>query len=368
MSPPRRVAICSRCGREGPCYFAASEQPICHTCRWRGWQPLVDRCTVCQRERPCHHAGTARAICPSCQAARPERFETCLGCGQRRRVARRTGSHAECDPCVKRRKRARVACPDCGRTLRPAATDPSRCERCAGEKPLPECRDCGAQADHHDAGQCPRCALTRRLEQLRRDSDASALAVLEPYIAALAGSPDPWTVICWMRTSPAYTTVQDLAGGRIEVSHEALDTVARGKTTAHLRAALVAHGVLAPRAEQTAALDRATERALTRLPESEDRAHVRAFAAWQLRHHLLRRERRGQTTRSSGRFAGQRMRAAVELVLWTHSHGLTLETLGQHEFDRWLSERSSATLRIAPFMLSAVQFGHETALSRRSRW
>lgn len=206
MSPPTRVAICRECGRERACYFAASEQAICHTCRWRDWQPPVDRCTCCQRERPCHHAGTPRAICPSCQATRPERHEPCIGCGQRRRVARRTGPYAECNACVKRRKRARVACPDCGKTLRPAATDPARCERCAGEKPLPECRDCGTQADHHDAGRCPRCALSRRLEQLRSDGDPTALTILEPFIAALAASPDPWTVICWMRESPAYRT------------------------------------------------------------------------------------------------------------------------------------------------------------------
>ena len=357
MSPPTRVAICRECGRERACYVAASEQAICHTCRWRDWQPPVDRCTCCQRERPCHHAGTPRAICPSCQATRPERHEPCIGCGQRRRVARRTGPYAECNACVKRRKRARVACPDCGKTLRPAATDPARCERCAGEKPLPECRDCGTQADHHDAGRCPRCALSRRLEQLRSDGDPTALTILEPFIAALAASPDPWTVICWMRESPAYRTVQDLAGGRTELSHEALDAVRRGKTTAHLRAALVAHGVLAPRAEQTASLDRATERALARLPDTEDRAHVRAFAAWQLRHHLQQRERRGQTTRSSGRFQAQRMRAAVELVLWAHSRGLTLKTLDQLAFDRWLTEGSTATIRIAPFLRWATRGG-----------
>lgn len=352
------LAVCSSCGRERPCYFAATEAPICHTCRWRDWRPPVDRCTVCGRDRPCHHARTDRAICRSCNATRPERHEPCVGCGQSRRVARRIGEHAECAACMKRRMRARVDCTGCGRMLRPAATDPARCERCAGEKPLPECRSCGAQATGRQRrGQCPACALADQLAELSTTGDPDAVARLAPYLDALAASTSAEGVLRWLERSQGAVTLREMAAGALAISHDALDTVDRGQTTTHLRAALVEHGVLPARFEQAAALERATARALARLPDGEDRAHVRAFATWQVHHHLLRRERRGQTTRSSARYDRQRMRAAVELGRWSQHRGLTLATLQQHDLDLWLEEAGSATTRIRDFLIWAERAG-----------
>jgi len=92
--------------------------------------------------------------------------------------------------------------------------------------------------------------------------------------------------------------VIELACGTREISHEALDRLDRGMTTSFLRAALVSHGVLAPRGEQTAKLANGTRNVLVRIPTGEDRAHVRAFATWQVGHDLARRERHGQATRS----------------------------------------------------------------------
>ncbi len=254
--------------------------------------------------------------------------------------------------------RARVQCPGCGRTLRPAATDSARCERCAGEKPLPECRTCGAQATGGQRrGQCPACALSDQLAELRRTGDPDAVARLGPYLDALAASCSADGVLRWLERSQSAVTLHELAAGALAISHEALDALDRGQTTTHLRAALVEHGALPARHEQAAALQRATARALARLPDGEDRAHVRAFATWQVHHHLLRRERRGHTTRSSARYDAQRMRAAVELALWTDSRGLTLATLHQHDLDRWLEERSSATRRIRDFLTWAARGG-----------
>jgi hypothetical protein len=336
---PKPLAICSGCGRERSCYFPGSDRPICHTCRWRGWQPPADCCTVCGRDRPCHHAGTGRAICRTCTALRPERHQPCVGCGQRRRVARRVGQHAECAACLRRRMTARVDCPGCGRTLRPAATDPARCERCPGEKPLPECRSCGTQpaASRMRAGRCPDCALRHQLAELRTSGNATATARLASYLDALAVSPSADGVLRWLERSQGAQTLRELATGALAITHEALDNVDRGQTTTHLRAALVQHGVLPARHEQAAALERATARALTRLPDGEDRAHVRAFATWQVHHHA------------------QRMRAAVELALWADSRGLTLGTLQQHDLDQWLEHGASATQCIRDFLTWAAR-------------
>lgn len=80
---------------------------------------------------------------------------------------------------------------------------------------------------------------------------------LEPYLTALGGGPQPATTLKWMGYSAGYETVVELATGSRELSHEGLDKVRRGMTTLFLRAALVTHGVLGPRPEQTAKFERA---------------------------------------------------------------------------------------------------------------
>jgi hypothetical protein len=251
--------------------------------------------------------------------------------------------------------RKRVECDVCDRRLRPAATDPSRCERCASEPVLHECTSCDAQVANYDGGRCPPCALELRLGTLRAQGDSLAIARLEPYLCALATSPNPWAAIRWMRHSQGYETLCELASGELECSHETLDALDRGQSTINLRAALVYHGVLPRRAEQAASFARAARRALTLLPGGEDRTHVRAFAVWQLHHHLLRRERRGETTRNSARYDSQRLSATVELALFAQSHGLTFATLGQHDLDCWLERSPRKRSRVSDFLTWAAR-------------
>ena len=161
----------------------------------------------------------------------------------------------------------------------------------------------------------------------------------------------------WIARSRAYETVVELVAGTRAITHEALDHVNRGQTTTFPRAALVSHGVLEARGEQTAKFDQTTRRLLPRMAAGEDRAHVRAFANWQVQHDLARRERAGRTTRKSGSSRARLMRAAVELALWTHTRGMTLADLRQEGLDRWLQEGSSATASIRPFLKWAARGG-----------
>lgn len=258
--------------------------------------------------------------------------------------------------------RQRIDCQRCHQRLRPAATDRSLCERCAGEPVLHECRLCRAQSDSYDQGRCPACGLRERLDQLRAEADPEALARLEPYLAALAASPNPWSTVRWMRTRRSYQTLRMLARGGVDLSHEALDAAGGGPSIEHLRDALVAQGVLSPRAEQTAAFDRAAVRLLARLPEGEDRTKLRAYASWRQRQHLLLRERRNQTTRGSMRHELARLRAAVQLAAWAHDHGQTLKAIDQHELDRWLDRGPVARRRVADFLDWAARAGYRGSL------
>ena len=218
------------------------------------------------------------------------------------------------------------------------------------------CVDCGAEELNHTAGRCARCTLAGILRRLRADGDPDAIARLEPYLRALGDGPQPWTTLKWIARSDGYETVIELAAGARELSHTGLDRVNRGMTTSFLRAALVSHRVLEQRPEQTAKFDRAARIVLGALDAGQDRAHVRAFALWQVQHDLARRERHEQTTQKSAANSLALVRAAVELTNWTASHGMTLAGLRQENLDRWMAEGSS-TASIRPFLGWAARGG-----------
>jgi len=225
------------------------------------------------------------------------------------------------------------------------------------------CVGCGVEDLNHTNERCARCTLAKILQRLEADGDPEAVARLEPYLRALADGPQPWTALKWIARSRAYETVVELVAGTRAINHEALDQVNRGQTTTFLRAALVSHGVLDARSEQTAKFDQTMRRVLPQMSAGEDRAHVRAFAIWQVQHDLARRERAGRTTRKSGSNSARLMRAAVELAMWTHTCGMTLADLRQEGLDRWLEEGSSATASIRPFLKWAARGGLIAPLS-----
>jgi hypothetical protein len=253
---------------------------------------------------------------------------------------------------------------------RPSVGDAARCEHCVGERIRHVCRDCGAEEKNHTNGRCARCSLAEVLRRLRTDGDPTAIARLEPYLRALGDGPQPWTTLKWMARSSAYETVIELATGARELSHEALDQVNRGMTTLFLRAALVTHGVLDPRPEQTAQFARGASTVVRELPAGEDRARIRAFSLWQVQHDLARRERHGRATGRSADNGLRLVRAAVELCSWAAARGLTLAQLRQEHLDQWLQDGSSATVSIRPFLRWAARGGLTAPLDagRRPGW
>jgi protein-disulfide isomerase-like protein with CxxC motif len=192
--------------------------------------------------------------------------------------------------------------------------------------------------------------LAQRLQVLADSGDPRAVERLAPYLAALRDGAKPWSVLNWMTVSAGYRTLLELTRGELELSHEGLETVARGQSTAYLRAALIRAGVLPARHEQAAKLDAFIRAQAAHLPEGEDRTQLRAFAVWQIEHDLKRREGRGQATRSSHKLARSQISVAGELITWLHAHGMTLRDLRQEHLDRWLADGSTHRRRIRAFL------------------
>lgn len=264
------------------------------------------------------------------------------------------GDLTECQSCNRKRLRSKVLCRACGQTRRPSLADRTRCEHCVGEQVRQICRSCGVEEENHTGGRCARCTLAEVLRRLSADADPAALDRLEPYLKALGEGPQPATTLKWMGYSAGYETVIELATGAREISHRALDEVDRGMTTSFLRAALVAHGALEPRAEQSAKFARAAATAIRSSPPGGDATHVRAFALWQVQHDLARRERHGRCTSRSADNSLRLVRAAVHLSVWAAEHGMTLAELRQEHLDHWL-QTGATTESVAPFLKWAAR-------------
>lgn len=349
------IAVCSGCGRERRCRRAKTDAPVCNTCRRKDstWKPPVALCSACGRTRPCHHTRSEHPICLSCSHRQPSRWEPCAFCGTLAIVAARTGAGPECSGCRQRRLQRKIACRGCERQARPSASVAGLCERCAGERVLQVCRGCGAEEKNYADGHCARCVLHASLGDLKRTGDPAAVEALRDYLAALAGGPKPWTVLGWMHSSRSYQTLLELVSGAVALTHDALDTVDRGQSTTYLRAALVAHGALPERHQQTVALAAFIDREVLRVPDGPDRLHLRTFATWKIRHDLGRAERQGHAKRSSYRYARMQIRVAADLLLWLSQHATALQDLRQEHLDFWLAEGSTQRTRIRTFVLWA---------------
>lgn len=183
---------------------------------------------------------------------------------------------------------------------------------------------------------------------MRREGDPDAVAELAPFLVALQAAERPWSTLNWLDHGAGAPVLRDLLQAQLQISHETLDGA--GQAGTYLRAGLVEHGVLPPRAEHerlTATIDHQLER----LPAGEDRIHLRTYAHWQVVHDLARRERRGAVTVSSQKYARTCIRVAADLLCWLHERALSLADLRQRHLDEWIaSGRSTRVLRIRPFL------------------
>jgi hypothetical protein len=125
--------------------------------------------------------------------------------------------------------------------------------------------------------------------------------------------------------------------GEIEISHEALDEHDAGQATAFLRSWLVAHGILEAREERPVRFERWAQQTLEAIGEHPDRAHLAAYARWELQPGFAHRERRGLARASSHRYVYGKLRIAVQLTVSLHRQGLALDQLRQAHVDAWLA-------------------------------
>jgi len=214
------------------------------------------------------------------------------------------------------------------------------------------CRGCGRTAPLLKR-VCVACRLRERIAELAADADPESAELLAPFLRDLAAAENPSSTLRWFYT-PGFDVTRRLLAGEIPVSHQGLDEAAlvAPNPVKFVRAKLVAAGVLEPRDEHSARFAAWHATAVLRIPAGADRAHVRAYATWQVAHQLARTvQRRGEASESSQKYARSLVGEAISLVLWLHEDHLELADLRQDLVDRWIAAGSGMRRRVRLFLV-----------------
>ncbi|WP_037607575.1 hypothetical protein [Streptacidiphilus rugosus] len=350
---PSAYDDCASCGRRKRIVTRAKGAPLCKTC----YLPVVT-CSICNKAKPCYFADTDAPRCPNCSRnlATPE---PCTRCGRVRLVrARAKDGGAICQACGV----VREACGDCGRKRPVSSRTPEGsplCRNCYEKSPLSyrECTGCGSLERLYHHGLCDSCARAAAVQDLLADADGVVPARLSGLASALLAG-EPLAALRWTNMPTSRAMLAHLIASREPITHEALDAAPSERAARHLRAILVAHGVLPERDEQLAALERWITRALAEISNPEDRRVVQSFATW---HHLRRYRRKSSVkplTHPQTTQARREITTAISLLTWLSKSDRTLETCTQEHIDHWLDTDRAARPFGRTFILWATRNRH----------
>lgn len=334
-----RAEPCSRCGtiRE-PATRDESGQPVCANCL--ATDPANhETCVGCDRRRPVNVRGSEGPLCPSCRAV-PVRI--CSICQRRApcAVSKVTGQ-PWCRACKERWAR----CSSCG-TVQPVRGGTRAAPLCATcTQPDPEfwrsCPGCGDHRQMHPR-PCTRCRLQQRVTGLLADATGTIRPELRALCDNLVNYERPSTVLAWL-TQPTVTSVlAELATGQRRLNHDALDEVGDTAVVRHLRSVLVATGALPVRDEQLARIEGWVTRTINEHPRPETRELLGRYAVWHLLRRLRQRNRGDETTYAQIELVRRQVRAAIGLLDWLATRGLTLAACRQGDLEAWLAQSDVA--------------------------
>ena len=340
---------------------------VCRTCIARS---RVEQCTRCAaRREPVTRDDQGRPLCANCFITDPANLETCIGCGRRRRVQRRTPDGPLCSrcpallvltcsicgqttPCGTSRitgrpwcpacQRRTAACSVCGRLAPIAAgilTDPL-CADCTAPAPWARCPVC-SDPGHPNPGQCARCLINRRLDELMGTSGRPLPLGLQALRRDIATAEHPVTAMRWLTKPSIAPVLSGLAEGRIPLTHRALDDLPQSQALDHLRQTLVAVGALPGRDEEMTRLEAFLAGLIDSQHDTQRRRLLHRYLIWHLVRRLRSRNNGRPATRQQSRMIRRLARGAVAFLDWLDAHHLTLGACRQADLDSWLADDSA---------------------------
>lgn len=284
----------------------------------------------------------------------PQRHpEPCARCGAHYAAAARWPDGKVCGYCYQAAKRSTGTCA-CGHTgVLPGRIDGHpACRECSGVTLNVDCASCGDEAELHSSGRCWRCVFIDDLDAGLTDPTTGAVAAtLRPLAQALRQMPRPNSGLTWIRQSHVQTFLRQLVA-EPTITHERLDSLTASRTREHVRALLVAHGILPRRDELLARYTRWSRQALARVTDSDHRDVAERFVRW----HMLRRMNQMDTV-THGTFlrSKQTVTVAIELLNWLTARQTPLPALSQTDLDEWQATGPSTRELASRFLRWAIK-------------
>jgi hypothetical protein len=392
---------CARCDRAVSLSKLLDGKRVCRTCFAHH---AAVPCAGCGAVRePATRDAQGRPLCPNCLSYDPFNLENCLGCARRRPVAARTPEGPWCQHC---RPRETMTCSICGRTrlceISRATGQPwcdscqswsARCSGCGvvnsirgGTRAKPLCAKC-VNPDPDFWDRCPicketwqinprrachRCSLKQRAREILGDGHGNIRDSLAPLEHALIGIERPATAMDWLARPAVAQLLTTLARDERDLSHELLDELPTSKTLDHLRAVLIAEGMLPNRDERLTTLERWVSDVVDSRTDPEERQLLHRYVVW---HHMRRLRRRlsgkhQQASRLQALNVRCHATAATRFLDWLASQDLTLASCGQADLERWITSPDvSYKVETSHFIRWAVQHRHAHRLTYGTvRW
>ncbi|WP_411098814.1 hypothetical protein [Streptomyces sp. x-45] len=353
------VGVCRECARTRP----LPSQGLCAACYARGLTKRTPKtpCAECGQQRVCRRSRTdGRSLCDSC---RPRPAETCGLCRASDQVMARWPVGPVCRNCYARVRNNPAPCPACGVTRALIGRDGNEpiCGPCSGTDIDYLCKRCAGPSDS-TGSLCVSCALTAQAERYFGAMPAALQVQLQPFQDRLTGGDQPRAALSWLRLSASARLLAELTSRGKRISHEGLDAVCRepgrGQAAGYLRDVLVDAGVLAPRDEHTASVERRFAEIIGAHPDLA--AHLHAYGYGSVLPRLRGRQR--PSTEYVAQWATARMGSAVELLTWARGRSLALDQLAQDDVDQWLAEGASTRHNVRDFLVWAAEDGRAQPL------
>jgi hypothetical protein len=161
------------------------------------------------------------------------------------------------------------------------------CGPCSGVVVDYFCRRCGQAGRLYADGQCARCVLAQRLNDLLTDDHGDIHPQLGPLLKAMTAVEHPVSILGWLRKSESATLLARLAETKEPITHQTLDGLSPSRSVYYVRDVLVHIGIIEERNEFLERIPPWLDQLLAGQPTAH--AHlVRQFAHW----YVLRRARR----------------------------------------------------------------------------
>lgn len=324
----------------------------CRACRAR--RAPQETCTGCGRQRRVNaRTGDGGALCVTCYARTRTAEDACDECGSIGPLATRVGGKGSSSGnlCVRCYRNPRRDCGICGRlkrvALKATATTPDVCPTCY-QAPVIDCSLCGQQilgrrTTNHGRPRCFACQAAQHIDAALAGPDGTIRPELKPVRDALTELRRPRSLLNNWHSLASLHLLTDIAEGRLDLSHDALDARPQVFSVTYLRAMLVAAGALPPRDENAARLHRHAAEAVTDITDPELRGVLTRYARW----HIVGRaktDRHGHLTAHVAARCRSDIHTARAFLDHLTALGHDLDDCPQTRVDAWLSTNRSARL------------------------